>query len=259
MCWFAFIFCRFMPPDDPLGRHGPSLSNFLRLKPLPVEQKRQFCPYGENLFCGDLNKQECSVICFHSALGTVESWCFDRLHLDLPQTKSALMASNVSSTILRGQTNPICHWLMNWERKPRFLLRQRKDLQDYPPDSLNSITTLLRKTVPTLKTNSSLESGRVPHFQVWLVKINCFIGRILRNIQTIVGLLPRGASVRESGLGNTWLRITTTLTCHTSVWILASTLLTATVQMFHILTAAPIKTEPIVKTPFQDPSIRLLF
>lgn len=36
-----------MPPDDPLGRHGPSLDNFLRKKPLPTDQKRQLCPYGE--------------------------------------------------------------------------------------------------------------------------------------------------------------------------------------------------------------------
>lgn len=41
------VLSRFMPPDDPLGRHGPSLDNFLRKKPLPTEQKRQLCPYGE--------------------------------------------------------------------------------------------------------------------------------------------------------------------------------------------------------------------
>lgn len=36
-----------MPPDDPLGRHGPSLDNFLRKKPSPSDHKRQLCPYGE--------------------------------------------------------------------------------------------------------------------------------------------------------------------------------------------------------------------
>lgn len=38
---------RFMPPDDPLGRHGPSLDNFLRKTPAVPEHKKQQCPYGE--------------------------------------------------------------------------------------------------------------------------------------------------------------------------------------------------------------------
>lgn len=42
-------FLRFMPPDDPLGRHGPSLDNFLRKKPVMPEQKKQPCPYGRTL------------------------------------------------------------------------------------------------------------------------------------------------------------------------------------------------------------------
>lgn len=36
-----------MPPDDPLGRHGPSLENFLRKRPVVPEHKKQPCPYGQ--------------------------------------------------------------------------------------------------------------------------------------------------------------------------------------------------------------------
>lgn len=49
---FSFVNDKFMPPDDPLGRHGPSLDNFLRKKPLPTEQKRQLCPYDKKCTYG---------------------------------------------------------------------------------------------------------------------------------------------------------------------------------------------------------------
>uniref|UniRef100_G1RZA6 Zinc finger CCCH-type containing 12D n=1 Tax=Nomascus leucogenys TaxID=61853 RepID=G1RZA6_NOMLE len=46
------LFSRFMPPDDPLGRHGPSLSNFLSRKPKPPEPSWQHCPYGKKCTYG---------------------------------------------------------------------------------------------------------------------------------------------------------------------------------------------------------------
>ncbi|KAI4894361.1 hypothetical protein NFI96_032798 [Prochilodus magdalenae] len=49
---YSFVNDKFMPPDDPLGRHGPNLDNFLRKKPLSPDPKRQLCPYGKKCTYG---------------------------------------------------------------------------------------------------------------------------------------------------------------------------------------------------------------
>ncbi|XP_064269751.1 probable ribonuclease ZC3H12D [Passer domesticus] len=50
---YSFVSNRFMPPDDPLGRHGPTLSNFLSKKPVLPEKKWQSCPYGKKCTYGN--------------------------------------------------------------------------------------------------------------------------------------------------------------------------------------------------------------
>ncbi|XP_009556404.2 probable ribonuclease ZC3H12D [Cuculus canorus] len=50
---YSFVSNRFMPPDDPLGRHGPSLNNFLSKKPVLPEPKWQPCPYGKKCTYGN--------------------------------------------------------------------------------------------------------------------------------------------------------------------------------------------------------------
>ncbi|XP_048210508.1 probable ribonuclease ZC3H12D [Perognathus longimembris pacificus] len=49
---FSFVNDRFMPPDDPLGRRGPTLSNFLSRKPRPPEPSWKHCPYGKKCTYG---------------------------------------------------------------------------------------------------------------------------------------------------------------------------------------------------------------
>jgi hypothetical protein len=40
------LHCRFSPPDDPLGKHGPSLDTFLtKSLPQPAPNGKAVCPY----------------------------------------------------------------------------------------------------------------------------------------------------------------------------------------------------------------------
>lgn len=51
---YTFANDRFMPPDDPLGRKGPSLDNFLRMKPKVTEiQSGRPCPYDKKCTYGN--------------------------------------------------------------------------------------------------------------------------------------------------------------------------------------------------------------
>ncbi|XP_077366791.1 putative ribonuclease ZC3H12D [Festucalex cinctus] len=49
---YTFANNKFMPPDDPLGRNGPTIDDFLRKKPKNVDNKLQHCPYGKKCTYG---------------------------------------------------------------------------------------------------------------------------------------------------------------------------------------------------------------
>ncbi|XP_042359525.1 probable ribonuclease ZC3H12D [Plectropomus leopardus] len=49
---YTFANDKFMPPDDPLGRNGPTIDDFLRTKPWTPDNKLQHCPYGKKCTYG---------------------------------------------------------------------------------------------------------------------------------------------------------------------------------------------------------------
>ncbi|MFT7802937.1 putative ribonuclease ZC3H12D [Arapaima gigas] len=48
---YTFANDKFMPPDDPLGRNGPTIDDFLRKSP-KLESRRVHCPYGKKCTYG---------------------------------------------------------------------------------------------------------------------------------------------------------------------------------------------------------------
>ncbi|XP_068610025.1 probable ribonuclease ZC3H12D [Brachionichthys hirsutus] len=49
---YTFANDKFMPPDDPLGRNGPTIDDLLRRKPWAPENRLQHCPYGKKCTYG---------------------------------------------------------------------------------------------------------------------------------------------------------------------------------------------------------------
>ena len=87
-----------MPPDDPLGRHGPSLENFLRKEPTVPEPLPPQCPYGKKCTYGN----KCKF--YHPERGSQPQRTVTEKLAE--QAKVKILQAKERTTKLEGETIP---------------------------------------------------------------------------------------------------------------------------------------------------------
>ncbi|KAM4730975.1 putative ribonuclease ZC3H12C [Anableps anableps] len=133
---YSFVNDKFMPPDDPLGRHGPSLENFLRKRPVAPEPRKQPCPYGKKCTYG----HKCKF--YHPERGSQ------------PQRSVAdeLRASaRISSVVSRGQLE---HTLMVKNQSSS----QPEEMPEAEPGKGSKLPNQSPRSVPSDLTEDKLQS-----------------------------------------------------------------------------------------------------
>uniref|UniRef100_H3DE16 C3H1-type domain-containing protein n=1 Tax=Tetraodon nigroviridis TaxID=99883 RepID=H3DE16_TETNG len=146
---YSFVNDKFMPPDDPLGRHGPSLDNFLRKRPVIPEHRKQPCPYGKKCTYG----HKCKF--YHPERGSQPQRAVaDELRASAKSSSAAskglLEEALISKSQSSGQIEAISDTAQIWEIPKK---QQSSRTQ-------SSITDLLEDSFPI---QSKLEGRRVVH------------------------------------------------------------------------------------------------
>ncbi|XP_071755935.2 putative ribonuclease ZC3H12C [Centroberyx gerrardi] len=99
---YSFVNDKFMPPDDPLGRHGPSLENFLRKRPIIPEHRKQPCPYGKKCTYG----HKCKF--YHPERGTQPQRAVaDELRASAKTSSAASKSLLEDALMVKGHSLPI--------------------------------------------------------------------------------------------------------------------------------------------------------
>ncbi|KAK7938920.1 hypothetical protein WMY93_002246 [Mugilogobius chulae] len=112
---YSFVNDKFMPPDDPLGRHGPSLDNFLRKRPIIPENRRLPCPYGKKCTYG----HKCKF--FHPERGSQPQ----RAVAD--ELRASARISNVSRSLMEDVLSGTSHSLSEEENPEHWQSTPNKE------------------------------------------------------------------------------------------------------------------------------------
>ncbi|XP_062845034.1 probable ribonuclease ZC3H12B [Trichomycterus rosablanca] len=160
---YSFVNDKFMPPDDPLGRHGPSLENFLRKRPVVPEHKKQPCPYGKKCTYG----HKCKYYHPERATQPVRSVAdelraFAKLSAVKTMSEGALVKCGISSTSAKGdgseakrvapkrQSDPSIR-SVGCEQEERLCLARKAEASSVP----SLVTALSVPTMPPTKSHAA--------------------------------------------------------------------------------------------------------
>ncbi|XP_069705399.1 ribonuclease ZC3H12A-like isoform X2 [Periplaneta americana] len=136
---YSFVNDRFMPPDDPLGRSGPTLDNFLRIQPRRGDPPPP-CPYGKKCTYGNKCK-------FHH-----------------PERGPLPHKSVTERLVEHAQRQREARGIHSRDSSPGNQLKNKSlslPLPSSPPSEQDSVKQPLRKT-PLARTKSNVPSISVP-------------------------------------------------------------------------------------------------
>ncbi|XP_023717154.1 endoribonuclease ZC3H12A isoform X2 [Cryptotermes secundus] len=136
---YSFVNDRFMPPDDPLGRSGPTLDNFLRIQPRKGDPPPP-CPYGKKCTYGNKCK-------FHH-----------------PERGPLPHKSVTERLVEHAQRQREARGIHSRDSSPGNQLKSKSlslPLPSSPPVELDSTKQPIRKT-PLARTKSSVPGISVP-------------------------------------------------------------------------------------------------
>ncbi|KAF7689016.1 probable ribonuclease ZC3H12B isoform X2 [Silurus meridionalis] len=161
---YSFVNDKFMPPDDPLGRHGPSLENFLRKRPVVPEHKKQPCPYGKKCTYG----HKCKYYHPERAAQPIRSVAdelraFAKLSAVKTMSEGALAKCGISGTITKGDCSEVKRVAPKRQSDPSIRsvgCEQEERLCPARKSEANSVPSLVTAlSVPTMPPTKSHAAG----------------------------------------------------------------------------------------------------